>query len=731
MSTNSEVKVALQITAYDRMTNVITGAMNKSMAAMNRFKKTADRIGGKGGTFGVGGAITAAGAFQFAKSALDAFEKVEEAETQMEITFMKAGSKMDPMFEKLAAHSRTLAKSFTGGTSEMMGMNNELVRSGVSASDVINGVGQRTAQFSTIMKVGYSEAAQTIGRLGTSLKLQGKDLEGFIDIMARTRNMGITNFEEIAQAMKKSRINLFGQGGLENAQGAAALITELTARIGDASQAGAAFQAVMVKAMDKKNVAALNAALPSNMSVQFTDKAGKFLGFGNMVAQLGQLKGLSDGQKVTLLQKYFGGRRGFAAAAGMMNMGGTGFNTVMEKMMGQASVSQKAAKMQAHAGYQMQIAWSRAKGILVKIGGELMPIFEKLITQARRLIEKFRDWYDRNKFLGSIIKWVVITLASFNVIMMISKFIVGGFFTQISTLIGAFGSMIKFIKGAAFAIQYYSLVVKSSAIWAKVMAVAQWIWNASLYGCPIVWIVAGIMAVIAVVVLMVKYWKPVTAFFGKVWEGIKGMFNKFMTWFKGWGKYIILPLMPFIGIPLLIIANWSKIMAFFKRLWAGITSIFNKVVGWFSSIGTKFFDAGKNIVKSIWEGIKSFANKPIEAISNIVKKIRDFLPFSPAKMGPLKDLHKVRIMETIAATIKPMPIVKAMGGAMSGIGKKIGNSGGGSGSSATFTFAPVITISGNAGAGAKTEMIAALKAQMPEFMRLIKEEQRKSERKTY
>ena len=730
MSNNSEVTTALRLTAYDRMSQVVNTAMSKSMSAMNRFKKTADRIGGRGGTFGVGGAITAAGAFQFAKEAIEAFEKVEEAETQMEITFMKAGNRVDPMFEKLSKHSRDLAKVFKGGTASMMEMNNELVRSGVKANDVINGIGSKTAQFSTVMQIGYTEAAQTIGRLGTSLKLSGKDLEGFIDIMARTRNMGINNFEEIANAMKKSRINLFGQGGLQNAQGAAALITELTARIGDASQAGAAFQAVMVKAMDKKNVAALNAALPRNMSVQFTDKSGKFLGFGNMVAQLGQLKGLSDAQKVTLLQKYFGGRRGFAAAAGMMNMGGSGFNAVMEKMMGQASVSEKAAKIQAHAGYQMEIAWSRAKETLVKIGGELMPVFEALITQTRRIIENFREWYDKNKFLGSIIKWVTVTLVGLKAVMFVSNFLIGGMFRSISTLIGGLMNAAKFIKATSFAIQYYLLVVKSWTIWSKLAAAGQWLMNTAFLGCPVIWIIAGIVAIVAAVVLLVKYWKPVTAFFSKTWEGIKGVFNKFNTWFKGWGKYIILPLAPFIAVPLLIMNNWSTISEFFGKLFSEVTGIFNKVVGWFGSIGSKFFNAGKNIVKSIWEGIKSFANKPIEAITNIVKKIRDFLPFSPAKMGPLKDLHRVKIMETIAATIKPMPIVKAMNSAMGGLRSQSAKIGGGGGGS-TFTFAPVITISGAAGANAKNEMITALKSQMPEFMRMIREEQRKIDRRTY
>lgn len=79
-----------------------------------------------------------------------------------------------------------------------------------------------------------------------------------------------------------------------------------------------------------------------------------------------------------------------------------------------------------------------------------------------------------------------------------------------------------------------------------------------------------------------------------------------------------------------------------------------------------FFDAvdwvraGGNIVSSLVQGIKSQAMKPVEAIKGIVQKIRNHLPFSPAKEGPLRDIHRIRLIETIAGTMKPQPMVTAM-----------------------------------------------------------------------
>ena len=42
---------------------------------------------------------------------------------------------------------------------------------------------------------------------------------------------------------------------------------------------------------------------------------------------------------------------------------------------------------------------------------------------------------------------------------------------------------------------------------------------------------------------------------------------------------------------------------------------------------------------------------PVELVKNMLQKVRNLLPFSPAKDGPLKDLHRVRIVETLTETI--------------------------------------------------------------------------------
>lgn len=97
---------------------------------------------------------------------------------------------------------------------------------------------------------------------------------------------------------------------------------------------------------------------------------------------------------------------------------------------------------------------------------------------------------------------------------------------------------------------------------------------------------------------------------------------------------------------------FSRGMSIFRNLSSGIRSLgsrilsavkkpFQDALSFIGGMGSQFLSAGRNIIDSIVSGIKGAAGKVKSAIDNIVGGIRDFLPFSPAKEGPLKDLDKL------------------------------------------------------------------------------------------
>jgi phage-related protein len=66
-----------------------------------------------------------------------------------------------------------------------------------------------------------------------------------------------------------------------------------------------------------------------------------------------------------------------------------------------------------------------------------------------------------------------------------------------------------------------------------------------------------------------------------------------------------------------------------------VSSLPGKIQGFFAGAGGWLLQAGKNIIEGLIHGIESMIGAVGSAISSIASKIRSFLPFSPAKEGPL------------------------------------------------------------------------------------------------
>ncbi|MEN5299024.1 tape measure protein [Brucella sp. TWI559] len=76
-----------------------------------------------------------------------------------------------------------------------------------------------------------------------------------------------------------------------------------------------------------------------------------------------------------------------------------------------------------------------------------------------------------------------------------------------------------------------------------------------------------------------------------------------------------------------------------------------------------FYNQGVGLMDTMAAGIRARAAVVTAEIQKMAQAVRDHLPSSPAKVGPLSDIHKLKFAETIAQSIRPAPMVKAMRGA--------------------------------------------------------------------
>lgn len=70
--------------------------------------------------------------------------------------------------------------------------------------------------------------------------------------------------------------------------------------------------------------------------------------------------------------------------------------------------------------------------------------------------------------------------------------------------------------------------------------------------------------------------------------------------------------------------------------WYGVKDMWDSFWGWSSDM----WESGKGLLKSFTNGIKNGFNGAVDAVYEGMKELRKYLPFSPAKKGPLSDLDK-------------------------------------------------------------------------------------------
>lgn len=710
----TKITTALVLTAYDNMSRKVNDAVQKSTKIMKSFRDMSGKFAPKSPLTGM---ITTAAVYEIGKQAVEMAEKYEDATIQMRQALTNAAGYVNPLYNDFLKMGDAMTISFKGGKTEMYGLITSLLRTGMEADNITSKFVNSVAQYATVLKMPYADAADMIGRISMMSELAQDDIAKLPDLLSRLQLMGVKTPDDVVQAVGRSGMGVMGLGGFDNMQRMAVIIAQVQKTLGGASNAGRGMQIIMSKLSDPARMMKFNNQLAAiGVKIQLFDKSGKFLGLDNLIGSLGQVP---KALRMQLFGKFFGAR-GATMAASLADLGIEKYNSEIGKMMNQQSLAKRSMEYQKRASYQLSIAMSALKGTLTKVGIELIPVFTKIANIVKILVWRFQEWYGKNKAIVSVLKYIIIAMVTLKGIMMVVGIVMNGAANIMMIYTGALRAY-AFTMKIANAVMAFSVgAFKGLMVAIRIATASQWLLNIAQYAMPIVWIVAGIAAVIAAVVLMVKYWKPITAFFGKVWQGIKAVFMSFWNYLKKFGVLLLLPLMPFAALPILIIRNWDKIKAFFSGLWTFI-----------KNIATKMFDAGKNIVKSIWDGIKAMANKPVEAIKNIIQKIRNFLPFSPAKEGPFKDLHRVRIIETIAATMKPAPMVRAMAGTMNAVAGSGRTSFASRGSVGGFSYAPVINFTGSATAQDKEDMRKILRDNADYLYKLMQQKQARNQHLSY
>ena len=328
---------------------------------------------------------------------------------------------------------------------------------------------------------------------------------------------------------------------------------------------------------------------------------------------------------------------------------------------GTAVASEMASAMNETEPEKFERLQQQLHNVAEAAGSTLLPVVNDLMEGAAGVIQKGAEWVENHQNLVRIILLAALTLGGFLAVAGTCIAVVGGVgivFTKTAGLVKGFIGVVRGLPDlfetialygmeagdairngfnrirtagstAVTAVKNVTLRIVSMAKMAVISGVTAlknialglvsmarqavvtavtampgliasvWSFTAALLANPITWVVVGIIALIAALILLWQNWDSVTAFLQNAWNTACSKITAGLEWLK---------------------QGFQSIMD-----WIG------EKIAWFG-------EAGRRLVTTFVDGIKSVAMAPINAVKGIFGKISNLFPHSDAKEGPLSTL---------------------------------------------------------------------------------------------
>lgn len=215
----------------------------------------------------------------------------------------------------------------------------------------------------------------------------------------------------------------------------------------------------------------------------------------------------------------------------------------------------------------------------------MLPAIQALADVATNFVQQAIAWAQTADW-ESIGKSIADNIT--NVVNGISSFDWGGFFSTIGDGIGLFTDGLSWIIDNIDVIGALAGVIGTVAVAVGVLNTVMAVQSAIMMANPTTWIILGIVAAIAALILIIKNWGTITETIAAVWEKVKSA----------------------------LINTWNNIYSMFVGIFTAILN--NPVVQLIVNFVTTEFNIMKNLITGIWNGIKDIAAGAWEWIKNVI-----------------------------------------------------------------------------------------------------------------
>ncbi|WP_169725768.1 phage tail tape measure protein [Maridesulfovibrio bastinii] len=285
------------------------------------------------------------------------------------------------------------------------------------------------------------------------------------------------------------------------------------------------------------------------LGMSFTDSNGKLL---PMVQILEKIKGkfgdTFDPSELGVLKDSFGSEGSDVVKALIGNI--DGLKDATGKLNAVTDMTQaKSMEMKNVDPYQRML--QGAKSIQIVLGNYFVPILADVFNWVADVSGKIIEW---TKAYPGVVKWIsqtalilgglIATIYLFSSAIKVAQVFMQGWNMATKAWTGITKVAAIFTKGWTMATSAWTGISKVAALFTKGWSAAQAIFNAVFLANPVVMVVAGIIAALAILMAVLPYisnlWDSFKNAFGDTWWGkaLIAVFDPVISWLKSLGKIV-------------------------------------------------------------------------------------------------------------------------------------------------------------------------------------------------
>jgi TP901 family phage tail tape measure protein len=485
----------------------------------------------------------------------------------------------------------------------------ELAKKGFVANDIVASM-PGLLDLAAAAQTSLANAAGVTSGALNSFHMEAAQAGQVADIIAAASTTSATDVEGLGMALQNAGAVVAGVGG------DFALLAAITGKLADAN-INAAVAGTATKIMFNRLSAPTGGAAKQleGLGIATRDAQGNMLPFLDIMGSLETvMQGKGTAEQAETLKTIFG-EEAVGSVTALLGQGVDSLRSYHSELNNSTgTASAMAAKQLDNLKGSLTILGSGWEGLSITIGSVFTPVLKVLVEGVTVLV----GWL--NIIASHPIGKAVLALT-------------GG------------------LAAAVLAVTLFS-----AASWAATAAIGAM--NFAMLASPIGIAVA---ALVGGAILIMAYWDDVKAFFVSLWQPVVNFADQVeFAWNRIAGAF---HMDGFAGVIEAVLGLFDinlsdsgrKMLSSFMD---GVALVFTPLRVLVSSISTIFdflrgdislFEAGKRILGSFADGITTMVKAPFEAVKSALGYVRNLLPFSDAKEGPLSalTLNGQKVMDTI------------------------------------------------------------------------------------